>query len=93
MQLVNFNFSNNYSREQELMLINQLNAELEACRVELEQEKLQGRDWENQLALANEELERMAVQLDETGQRLDDAHNEVLACVQHVCSTSPIIHS
>ena len=63
------------------MLINQLNAELEACRVELEQEKLQGREWQNQLALANEELERMAVQLDETGQRLDDAHNEVPAWV------------
>lgn len=73
------------------MLINQLNAELEACRVELEQEKLQGREWQNQLALANEELERMAVQLDETGQRLDDAHNEVLECVQCIHSTLPSI--
>lgn len=59
------------------MLISQLNAEVEAGHAQLEQERIEAREMQNQLALANEELERMAMQLDETGQQLDNVHNEV----------------
>ena len=45
--------------------------------LELEHERLNVKDLENQVALANEELETVVTQLDETGRQLDDANNEV----------------
>lgn len=64
-------------REQEIALFNEAFAKIDTLTLELEQEQQKGKELENQLAIANEELETLASQLDDTGIQLDEANAEV----------------
>ena len=64
-------------RDQEAALINQAYSQIDDLNLQLEQERARTREMENQVAIANEELEATATQLDETGRQLDEANNDV----------------
>lgn len=65
-------------RDQEAALINQAYSQIDDLNLQLEQERARTREMENQVAIANEELEATATQLDETGRQLDEANNDLL---------------
>ena len=52
-------------------------AQIQDLTLKVEQGDVTARELENQIALANEELEATVTQLDETGRHLDEVNEEV----------------